>query len=170
MTLPTNPQQSAPGIPAAMPRLDGAFSEPEGGRPYLGSILVRKGWVTPERLDAALAEASATKRRVGEILLERGWLFENELAHGLAEQYGLQYIDLVAQGVDPTAAALLPADFAHHYFVVPVRRLGADQILVAAAEPDDADIAVLETILQRGVVLAIADRTAIRSAWRHVFP
>jgi hypothetical protein len=169
MTLPANPLRSPEAGAAAPARLDGPFFESEV-RPFLGTILVRRGWVTQERLDTALAECAATKRRLGEVLLERGWLFENELANALAEQSGLKYVDLVAQGVDPVAAALLPADFARHYFVVPVRLLPDDRILVAAAEPDDADVAVLETILQRTIVLAVAERTAIRGAWRHVFP
>jgi type IV pilus assembly protein PilB len=169
MTFPANPLRAPETGAAPRPRLDGPFFE-SGARPFLGTILVRKGWVTQERLDAALAECTATKRRLGEILLERGWLFENELAHALAEQSGLQYVDLVSQGVDPVAAALLPADFARHYFVVPVRFLPGERLLVAAAEPDDADVAVLETILQRGIVVAVAERTAIRGAWRHVFP
>jgi type IV pilus assembly protein PilB len=160
MTFPANPLKPAGGA---------SFSEGEA-RPFLGTILVRKGWVTPERLEAALADARATRRRLGEVLLQRGWLFENELAHALAEQSGLEYLDLVARGVDPMAAALLPADFARHFFVVPVRVQVDGRVLVAAAEPEDADIDVLETILQRPVVLGVAERTAIRTAWRHVFP
>jgi type IV pilus assembly protein PilB len=169
MNFLSKPLQPPTGAPAPEPaRFDGVLFASDA-RPFLGTILVRKGWVTPERLDTAVAESKATKRRIGEILLERGWLFENELARALAEQSGLDYVDLVAQGVDPVAAALLPADFAHRYFVVPVRFVG-DRILLAAAEPADADVKVLETLLQRSVVLAVAERTAIRGAWRHVFP
>ena len=159
----------ADGASPAPPRLDHAFFSNEA-RPFLGSILLRRGWITQERLDAGLAEAAATKRRLGEILLERGWLFENELAHALAEQCGLEYVDLVARGVDPAAAALLPADFAHHYFAVPVRFVGRERMLVAAADPEVVDVEVLQTVLRIEVVLAVADRSAIRSAWRHVFP
>ena len=125
MTYLSQPLQPPAGAQSQPERGDGTFFGAAGtARPFLGSILIRKGRITQERLDVALAEAGATKRRVGEILLERGWLFENELAQALAEQSGLQYVDLVSQGVDPVAAALLPADFARHYFVVPVRFFG----------------------------------------------
>ena len=87
----------------------------------LGSILLKKRWITPERLDAALAERTTSGMRLGEVLLSRGWIFESELAHALAEQFDLPYIDLAAKSVDPTVAGLLPLEVARRLFAVPVR-------------------------------------------------
>src|SRR5947209_8019576 len=88
-------------------RLDHEYFENEV-RPMLGSILLKKGWITRERLDAALEEGRNSGMRLGEILLTRSWIFEPELAHALAEQFDLPYIDLSAKSFDPTVAALLP--------------------------------------------------------------
>jgi type IV pilus assembly protein PilB len=146
-------------------RLDHTYFENEV-RPMLGSILLKKGWVTPERLDEALAAAKATGMRLGEILLTRGWLFESELAHALAEQSGLEYIDLTVRSVDPNAAGLLPLEVARRMFAVPVRFVGADTILVAVADPGDANVDALEAMLSYKVTLAVGERSAIQTAWR----
>jgi len=132
-------------------RLDHTFFEKEV-RPMLGSILLKKGWITPERLDDALAAAKASGMRLGEILLTRGWLFEGELAHALAEQCGLEYIDLSVRSVDPRAAVLMPVEVARRMFAVPVRFLTNDTMLVAVADPGDVDVEGLERILSHKVV------------------
>jgi type IV pilus assembly protein PilB len=146
-------------------RLDHTFFEKEV-RPMLGSILLKKGWVTPERLDDALAAAKATGMRLGEILLTRGWLFEGELAHALAEQCGMEYVDLSVRSVDPHAAVLMPIEVARRMFAVPVRFVGDDEILVAVADPGDVDAEALERILGHRVRLAVGERSAIQVAWR----
>ena len=60
---------------AAAPRLDHGYFEDEV-RPMLGTILLRKGYVSHERLDAALEASRINGMRLGETLLARGWLFE----------------------------------------------------------------------------------------------
>jgi type IV pilus assembly protein PilB len=152
---------------SAPARLDHTFFENEV-RPMLGSILLRKGWITPERLDEALVAGKATGMRLGELLLSRGWLFEGELALALAEQFGLEYIDLAVRSVDPDAARLLPLEVARRMFAVPVRFLGSDRLLVAVADPGDADVAALEAILCMNVTLVVGERSAIQVAWRHL--
>lgn len=155
------------GLRLASPgRLDHSYFENEV-RPLLGSILLRKGWVTPERLDAAL-EDHASGMRLGEILLSRGWLFESELAHALAEQFELEYIDLMARKVDGSVARLLPLEVARRMYAVPVRLLLDGRILVAVADPTDVDVDALEQVLRHGVTLVVGERTAIQSSWRHV--
>jgi Type II secretion system (T2SS), protein E, N-terminal domain len=136
-------------------------------RPFLGTILLRRGRVTQERLDAALDEVERTGRRLGDILLERGWLYECELAQALAEQNGLQYVDIAARSVDPAVAEKLARDFAEHFRAVPVRLLGTGAVLVAVADPADADVEVLRILLGCDVVLAVGELSAIRHAWRY---
>src|SRR3954468_8053721 len=131
---------------AAAPRLDHGYFEEEV-RPRLGTILLRKGWISHDRLDAGLEAGRSTGMRLGETLLARGWLFEPELAAALAEQAGLRYVDLVRHPLDPSAARLLPLEVARRMFVVPVRFLESGRMEVAAGDPVDVDIEVLQRIL-----------------------
>jgi hypothetical protein len=151
---------------AAPLRLDHTYFEDEV-RPLLGSILVRKGWISHERLDAALEEVRISGMRLGETLLARGWLFEPELACALAEQSGLRYIDLVRHPLDPAAARLLPLEVARRMFAVPVRFLDSGGVQVAVADPADADGFALERILGRPVELVVGERSVIQDAWRY---
>ena len=132
----------------------------------LGSILLRKGWISNDRLDAGLEAARVSGMRLGETLLSRGWLFEPELASALAEQFGLRYVDLVRHPLDPSAARLLPLEVGRRMFAVPVRFADSGVVEVAVGDPGDADVAALEQILGRRVELVVGERSVIQDAWR----
>jgi len=151
---------------AAPPRLDHGYFEDEI-RPRLGTILLKKGWLSHDKLDAALEASRISGMRLGETLLSRGWLFEPELASALAEQSGLRYVDLVRHPLDPRAAALLPREVARRMFAVPVRFFESGAIEVAVADPADADVAALEQMLGRRVELVVGERSVIQDAWRY---
>jgi hypothetical protein len=146
-------------------RLDHGYFESEV-RPMLGSILLKKGWVSHDRLDAALEASRISGMRLGETLLARGWLFEPELASALAEQFGLRYVDLVRHPLDPSAARLLPLEVARRMFAVPVRFMDSGAVEVAVADPGDADVDALEQILGRRVELVVGERSVIQDSWR----
>src|SRR3954454_8906598 len=146
---------------AAPLRLDHGYFEHEA-RPMLGSILVRKGWITHDKLDAALEAARVSGMRLGETLLARGWLFEPELASALAEQFGMRYVDLVRHPLDPRAARLLPPEVGRRMFAVPVRFMDSGAVEVAIGDPADADIAALEQIVGRRVELVVGERSVIQ--------
>lgn len=150
---------------AAAPRLDHGYFETEV-RPMLGTILLRKGWISNDRLDAGLEAARVSGMRLGETLLSRGWLFEPELASALAEQFGLRYVDLVRHPLDPSAARLLPLEVGRRMFAVPVRFADSGVMEVAVGDPGDADVAALEQILGRRVELVVGERSVIQDAWR----
>ena len=152
---------------AAAPRLDHGYFEEEV-RPRLGTILLRKGWVSHEKLDAALEASRISGMRLGETLLSRGWLFEPELAAALAEQFGLRYVDLVRHPLDPGAARLLPLEVARRMFAVPVRFVDSGGVEVAVGDPADADLAALEQVLGRRVELVVGERSVIQDAWRYL--
>src|SRR5919205_2999314 len=131
---------------AAPPRLDHGYFEEEV-RPRLGTILLKKGWISNDKLDAALEAARVSGMRLGETLLARGWLFEPELAAALAEQSGLRYVDLVRHPLDPAAARMLPLEVARRMFVVPVRVMDSGAVEVAVGDPSDVDVDGLEQML-----------------------
>jgi type IV pilus assembly protein PilB len=107
-------------------------------RASLGAILVREGHITVDRLEEAIAGERASGRRLGEILVDLGWVSPNAVAQALAEQYGVGYIDLAGEEIDPEAARLLPGEFARRYQTLPVRFVNSDAVLVAVADPTDA--------------------------------
>jgi MshEN domain len=152
---------------ATAPRLDHGYFQDEV-RPMLGSILLRKGWLSNDKLDAALEAARVSGMRLGETLLARGWLFEPELAAALAEQFGLRYVDLVRHPLDPSAARLLPLEVGRRMFAVPVRFADSGVLDVAVGDPGDADIDALEQMLGRRVELVVGERSVIQDAWRYM--
>ncbi len=133
----------------------------------LGWVLVKRGLITQEQLDVGLAEVKRTGMRLGEVLLSRGWLFEGDLARALAMQFELEYVDVLTQSVDQYVARMLPLEVARRMFAIPVRWVG-NGILVAVADPGDVDVPALEQILKHDVTIAVGERTAIQSAWRHL--
>jgi type IV pilus assembly protein PilB len=152
---------------AAPLRLDHGYFEDEV-RPMLGSILLKKGWLTHDKLDAALEASRISGMRLGETLLARGWLFEPELASALAEQFGLRYVDLVRHPLDPSAARLMSREVARRMFAVPVRFMDSGAVEVAVGDPADADVDALEQILGRRVELVVGERSVIQDAWRYM--
>lgn len=152
---------------AVAPRLDHGYFQDEV-RPMLGSILLRKGWISNDKLDAALEAARVSGMRLGETLLARGWLFEPELAAALAEQFGMRYVDLVRHPLDPGAARMLPLEVGRRMFAVPVRFADSGAIEVAVGDPGDVDLQTLEQILGRRVELVVGERSVIQDAWRYL--
>ena len=157
----------AAGATAPLRRLDHGYFENES-RPRLGTILLRKGWISHDKLDAALEASRISGMRLGETLLSRGWLFEPELASALAEQFGLRYVDLVRHPLDPRAARMLPLEVARRMFAVPVRMMDSGMVEVAVGDPGDADSEGLEQILARRVELVVGERSVIQDAWRYM--
>jgi hypothetical protein len=152
---------------ATAPRLDHGYFEEEV-RPMLGTILLKKGYVTNDKLDAALEAARISGMRLGETLLARGWLFEPELACALAEQFGLRYVDLVRHPLDPGAARLLPLEVARRMFAVPVRFMDSGAVEVAVGDPADVDQGALEQVLGRRVEVVVGERSVIQNSWRYL--
>ena len=74
--------------------LSGVFARgtlPKGAAPFLGDLLVFKGWVTDGQLADALVRQHHTGRPLGRILVEMKLLSPSQLAQALEEQ--LEYRD-----------------------------------------------------------------------------
>jgi type IV pilus assembly protein PilB len=142
---------------------DGDVDAP--ARRPLGALLLRDGLIGAEQLEEALVEKDRTGSRLGEILLSRGWVDPTMLARMLAEQHGLDFVDLDAEAVDRSVAALLPEQYARRYQALPVKFISGGLVLVAVADPTNVVASDdLRLALGLNVRLAVASAPAIASA------
>ena len=103
----------------------------------LGSLLIRESVVTSEQLEAALSEKDATGKRVGDILVDHGWATTADLARALAEQWNLEFIDVLSAEIQPEAVKLLSELVVRRYRALPIRYLSENVVLVAISDPTD---------------------------------
>ncbi|MGD0165799.1 MAG: GspE/PulE family protein [Gaiellaceae bacterium] len=103
----------------------------------VGSLLIRENVVTSEQLTAALAEKDQTGRRVGDILVEHGWATTADLARALAEQWNLEFIDILQTEIEPEVSKLLSEPIVRRYRALPIRYLSKNLVLVAISDPTD---------------------------------
>jgi len=100
----------------------------------LGDILVEQGLLSEENLELALRERARTNQLLGRVLIDLGMIKESDLVAALAKQIGLQFVDLAAYSIDPSAAALIPDTEARRYRALPIAWEDS-KLLVAMADP-----------------------------------
>src|SRR5450756_3089727 len=103
----------------------------------VGSLLIRDSVITSEQLNEALSEKDRTGRRVGDVLVDRGWATTADLARALAEQWNLEFIDILAAEIQPEAVKLLSESVVRRYHALPIRYLSKNLVLVAISDPTD---------------------------------
>jgi type IV pilus assembly protein PilB len=114
----------------------------------LGDILVRRGFITAGQLEAALAAQGSERGMLGRILVRRGLVTMDQLGEGLSEQFGVPFVEIVPQAVNPQIVRLLPERLARQRSCVPVAVSGSTMQLAMTA-PDDIE-AISEAELVTG--------------------
>jgi type IV pilus assembly protein PilB len=104
----------------------------------LGDILVDRGYITAAQLDAALAAQGSERGMLGRILVRRGLITMEQLGDALAQQFGVPFIDIAPQSVNPQVVRLLPEQLARQHACVPVS-VGGTTMQLAMVAPDDIE-------------------------------
>ena len=102
----------------------------------LGEILVEKGIITPQELEAAVKKQQETKELIGVVLVNMGLITDRKLLQVLGEQQGIHFMDLKGAKIDQKAIELVPAKFAWHYKIMPIK-LEGNVLTIAIANPFD---------------------------------
>lgn len=102
----------------------------------IGEILVAKDLITQEDLEVALNEQKKSGGFLGAILIRLGMVSEEQLLPVLSEQLGIEYVRIKDLKVDPKAIKKVPAKFACHYELMPVR-MGKGILTIAMTDPLD---------------------------------
>ena len=92
-------------------------------RKKLGEILRERKFATKETLTQGLEISHGSGKRLGESMVEAGLLNENNLAEALAEQFGMEYVDLDADGIENRCdLSLVPSDMVKKHLIVPMEK------------------------------------------------
>jgi general secretion pathway protein E len=102
----------------------------------LGKILIALG-LSPTQLELALAKQREEGGLLGDALLRMKVISEEDLARALAHQMDVDYAENLpkAEDIDTALIEQLPINFAKQYKLMPVLRLGDEQVQVALADP-----------------------------------
>lgn len=101
-----------------------------------GDLLVQTGQITVAQLEEALAEHRRTKERLGTILVRKGYISEQRLIETLEFQLGVPHVILAKRKIDPDIVALVPEHIARKYRVFPVEKQGK-RLVLAMLDPTD---------------------------------
>ncbi len=122
--------------------LESLFASLSGHDPgRLGEILVRRlGLIDQRQLEEALRRQQRYPTvRIGQLLVEMGVLDGEQLMTAMALHLGIPHVGLESYTVPPSALAMLSAEMAFRYQVMPLAESGRG-LIVALADPLAADV------------------------------
>ena len=131
----------------------------------IGDLLVKAGVITELQLKAALAEQQQWGGKLGDILVRMEFLTEEVLVRALSKQTGIPRADLTGES-DRAALALVPAEVAEEFGLVPVTMKEEGRALVVAMS-DPLNIGVtdhLRSLTGARIESQLAGASAIRNA------
>jgi twitching motility protein PilT len=139
--------------------------------PGLGDILVQHGVIDQQQLATAEAHQSKQGGSLAKSLFELGMATEGQLMQALATSLGMEYVDVSAGSVDRNVVAMLSQQTAEELTVLPVRFGGADDVIVAVAEPvNDEVLQRLASELGTAVTPALTSRRSLVEAIKALAP
>jgi type II secretion system protein E len=100
----------------------------------LGQMLISRGLITAEQLEIALREQKKSGEFIGVTLVKMKFLTDEQLLPVLSEQLGIEYVNIKQIKVDPKIIKMVPAKFANHYKLIPIKKKD-NTLTVAVSDP-----------------------------------
>jgi len=134
-------------------------------RKRLGEILLEMNLVTQAKIDEALVHAKRTGSRIGEAFVELKMLSEEQVTRALCRQNKLPFVDLSKVKLPAETIALVERSTVEEYDVVPVKKQGARQLILAIRDPAAVYQADgLQFVLNLDVRFALTTPSALTNA------
>ncbi|MBP7637810.1 MAG: Flp pilus assembly complex ATPase component TadA [Kiritimatiellae bacterium] len=137
---------------------------------YVLQLLQEQGYVAADQVDAVLNSIRQEGETSLDILIQTGAVTEDDVLALIAAQFGLDYVHVNADAIDPTVADLVPGAVARKYGVVPVMA-AEGSVTVALSDPMGYDtIDSLRYVLKTDVQAVIAPRSEVKAAMDKLYP
>lgn len=89
-------------------------------RKLLGDLLLEQGVINRPQLDDALTDQKISREKLGSILVKKGYITELQLIETLEFVLGVPHVQLGKMNIDAEAVKLIPAQMARAHQVLPV--------------------------------------------------
>ena len=100
---------------------------------YVLQLLLEQGYVTADQIDAVVGSIRQEGETSLDILVQTGVVSEDDVLALVAAQFGLDYVHVNVDAIDPAVVDRVPSSVARKYGVVPVL---ADEVSVTVALSD----------------------------------
>lgn len=145
----------------AVTDLDAEATQQKAARRALGTMLVERGLLESARLDEALRIGTESGERLGEVVVRLGWVTEEDLAKVLADQWQLRYLDRSGISFDADALSRLSHEEANRLEALPMRFEDDGAMMVALAEPTEARLLALRSLLGDRIAPVVVPKSAL---------
>jgi type II secretion system protein E len=130
----------------------------------IGQILISKGLINMETLERALLDQEQHKDLLGETLIKLGLITADQFYTVLADQLGVEYVRLKEARIDAAIINEIPAKFACHYELMPIK-VENNVITVAMVNPLDIHtVDDIKLLLKKEIKTCLASRKDILEA------
>jgi len=149
---------------------DNKSNVPAPKRKKLGDLLIEAGILDHQSLQKALGSQTNTNKRLGQILIDMGIVDEVQIAKALSTQLNIPYLHLGDKNIPPDVLAMVPAEMAENYMLIPVEEVH-DELVVAMANPlefyalDD-----LRFITRKHIRIAVSPQSEVLQAIASHYP
>jgi hypothetical protein len=141
-------------------------SNETGMRTALGTLLIERGFLDNQKLDEALRVGADTGERLGEVVVRMGWAGEDDLAKILADQWHLRYVERSEISFNGDALSRMSREEATRLEALPIQINDDGAVVVALAEPTDARLLALRSLLGDRIDCVVVTKTAIDAGLR----
>jgi MshEN domain len=141
-------------------------SNDTGVRTALGTLMIERGFLDVDKLDEALRVGAETGERLGEVVVRMGWASEDDLAKILADQWHLRYVERSEITFNGDALSRMSREEATRLEALPIQINDDGAIVVALAEPTDARLLALHSLLGDRIDCVVVAKTAIDAGLR----
>jgi type IV pilus assembly protein PilB len=141
------------------------------GRP-LGRILIKMGKLNRTQVGEALELQKKSHAPIGQVLIELGYVTESDVRLALAAQVGMEPVDLTKYDIPREVIALIPAQMAHTYRIVPLDFESSTKLLTIALD-DSANFQAtddLKTLMGFSVKACISSPDDMSAALNRFYP
>ena len=138
---------------------------------YVLQLLSEKGYLTAEQLDVASKTMREGNETTLDVLVASGALSEDDVLGTIADQFGIRYVNIDPDAIDPAVGKEITSEIAHKFGVVPVLK-DDESLTVALSDPMGYDaVDSLRYVLHGLDVQAVlAPAAEVRAAMEKLYP
>jgi len=137
---------------------------------YVLQLLQEQGYVSPEQVEAVLNSIKQEGETTLDILIQTGAVTEDDVLAMIAAQFGMEYVHVNADAIEPAVKDVISTEVARKYGVVPVR-FADGSVTVALSDPMGYDtVDSLRYVLKMNVEAVVAPRSEVKAAIDKLYP